>query len=175
MVGLVDGFNVIYKIPSLAEFMFQGKLSLGGSGLIRTLNDYADQVLSKKIPSNLRLTSRFIVMMDGKKEQGLDLRQETVRHCQVFYTHELSADALIKQYVRESTTPKHILVITSDKLILRQTKPYGVQQMNSEEFAAILERAAQSLNQSLLMPGEEEEIAFSDEELNYWQKIFPDK
>lgn len=171
---LIDGFNLIYKFPELIEFMYSQKLDKGILGIIHILNEYIQAAARKEIPSELRLTGEYHLMIDGKKQPGINIEQEKVKYLQVYYTHELSADHFIKQFVRQSPYPRNICVITSDKAILQYTKRFGVKQISSEKFQEMVSQALSFDPSRPSPPGEEADLRLSKDEVSYWEKIFKD-
>ena len=173
MISAIDGFNLIYKMDDLAEYMYTGDLPLALQGLSRRLNEYSEGVQQKKI-HNPRLPRQFIVFFDGKKEHGASTKREQQRNIEIRYSLELSADHLIKDYVRKHPNPKAITLITSDKQILKETKIYGVTQIKSEDAAQIINQALAAME---IPPPEEEKPAgkLSPEEVEYWAQIFEKK
>ena len=107
MTLLIDGFNLIYKFPDLEELMYKKRLSDARRGLLDKLKSF------QKITN-----ARIRVVLDGKKEESLDIKSERDGRIDVYYSLEFSADYLIKQFIKKDLNPKMTTVVTSDKDII---------------------------------------------------------
>lgn len=173
MVTIIDGFNLIYKIPEIEGFMYEGKLFDATRSLTRLLNEYARGVKEKKIDPKLRRGTKFIVAIDGKKQPGVNITHEVVKNVEIYYSQELSADHLIKELVKKSPNPKNLTVVTSDKEIILHCRAYNVKFTKSEDYSAFLRKAMEDMGQKeITRPEEDADLELTSEELKYWEKIF---
>jgi hypothetical protein len=173
MTTIIDGFNLIYKIPALEGLMYTGELELACKKLVRLLNKYSEACTSKKIKKIKEISANFIVVFDGKKKPGLDIKIEKVMNVEIHYSHDLSADHLIKKFVKKSANPKSLSVVTSDNDIIFSTRLYQTNQIKSEDFSQILQNAIRQIEQKeTISPETDANLKLSPEEIAYWEKIF---
>lgn len=162
MPVLIDGFNLIYKFPDLEGMMYLGKLSEARRGLLDRLKEYQ------------KITGTHIrVVLDGKKEESLELRSERVGKIDVYYSLDFSADYLIKQFIKKDINPRMTTVVTSDKDIIDFVTRFKAKVRKSEDFAKQVE---DTINEKIeeSIPEKEEDPVLSDDELAYWEKVFKD-
>ncbi len=161
---LIDGFNLIYKFPELEELMYRSELNAARSGLLKILENL------KKIHK-----CSVHVVFDGKKNPGCSIRHENIKNMEIDYSHDQSADYLIKQFVKQAKQPKEITVITSDRDILFYINRFSAKKMTSENFAQMINRLFNEKEEEESLKEEMEakiNPRISDEELSYWQKMF---
>ena len=163
MAILIDGFNLIYKFPELEGLMYQGKLLEARAGLLNILKKF--QNITK---------SNITVVFDGKKDVSVELRKETVKSIDVYYSLEYSADFLIKQFIKQDLNPKMTTVVTSDKDIIDYVKRFKTKVKTSEEFSAEINKTVEDYLASL-EPEKDENPVLNDEEVSFWEKLFKTK
>ena len=157
---LIDGFNLIYKFPELEELMYAGKLSEARKGLLGILKEY----------HNIKPISMRVVF-DGKRNQGDNLRQETIGPFTVYYSHDFSADHLIKEFVKHDRNPRMMKIVTSDNDIISYVSRFHATALKSEEFAEQVKLAIEkSINEK--QPEKDPDPTLSEEELSYWEEVF---
>jgi hypothetical protein len=159
MILVVDAFNLIYKFPDLEESMYRGDLVSARRGLIKKLQGFRD-VYKKEL--------RIHLFIDGKKEQGNDTKRETVAGLELYYSHDLSADHLIMEFIKRYPSPGELYVVSSDKDILFYAKKFRCNRFTSEEFASFLNAEMEKANQSKT----EEKPEMSERDLNFWRDFF---
>ncbi len=157
MAILIDGFNLIYKFPDLEELMYRDKLTEARIGLLNKLKEY--QNLTK---------AKIRVVFDGKKEQSLNIKSETVKSIDVFYSLDFSADFLIKQFIKKDINPKLTTVVTSDKDIIDYVSRFKA------KFYSHLRETIENYNESII-PEKDENPQLSEEEILFWEKEFVKK
>lgn len=160
MTLLIDAFNLIYKFPELEENMYRGQLAQARQGLLARL-----QQLQKRWKKPLEIHCFF----DGKKQKGSEVRREVVHGLQIYYSHDLSADHLIKEYVRTYPRPGALNVISSDKEVLENARKFKCQRKTSEEFAAWV---GEVLSARPTKPEKDENLRLSAEDVAYWERMF---
>ena len=160
---LIDGFNLIYKFPDLEEMMYRGLLDNARAGLLDKLKEF--QSIKK---ADIR------VVFDGKKAPANNKRSENIGTIDIFYSLDYSADFLIKQFIKKDINPKMTTVITSDKDIIFYVKRFKAKIMESEKFAAYLDKSVKDHYLSL-EPEKEEDPVISTDEISYWEKLFKSK
>jgi len=163
MAILIDGFNLIYKFPHLEELMYQGRLEEAMKGLVELLSQYY----------TIRKES-ITVVFDGKKKQSDNKRTEKKGGIEIYYSHDLSADYIIKELIKKNPNPRMTSVVTSDNGILFFVKPFKCKMYKSEEFALIVTRAIEESGKPAL-PEKEENPVVTEEEISYWKKLFRKK
>lgn len=162
MTFLIDAFNLIYKFDDLEDLMYTGKLAEARQGLLRKL-----------VASNARRKKPldYIVFVDGKKMPGSDLRSDTEGPIPVHYSHDLSADFLIRKYIEQTVRPRDFTVISSDKKVREHARASRCKSQSSEEFAREIQNL---LREQSASPPEKEE-GLSAEEVAYWARLFGKK
>ncbi|MCB1158582.1 MAG: NYN domain-containing protein [Leptospiraceae bacterium] len=159
MILVVDGFNLIYKFPELEMRMYENKLSEARLGLLHLLDAY-----KKK-----RKKTKIHAFFDGKKELGSEVRQDEFMGISIYYSHDLKADVLIKEFVKSSISPASLYVVSSDKDIMHHCKKYSANVQSSEDFAKQL---SIQLEGKETIIEKEVDVKMSQEELLYWQSLF---
>jgi len=163
MAYLIDGFNLLYKFPEFEELMYRHMLAEARSGLLDRLKEF------------VKITGKTVrIVFDGKKQQSLDLRSETVGTIDVYYSLDYSADFLIKEFVKKDLNPRMTTVVTSDNGIIFYVSRFGVKLMKSEEFADLVTKTIEEARQEKL-PEKEDDPVISDDEMKFWEKMFRKK
>lgn len=161
MTLLIDAFNVLYKLPDLEEHMHRGQLVEARRGLLELLIGVRKR-WKKKL--------EFHLFFDGKKKPGDEIRQETVSDFQIYYSHDLSADHLIKEYIKHCHSPGEIQVVSSDKDILLFARQHRCHVQTSEDFASWVNGVL--TEPKTPEPEKETDPQLSTGELDYWMKLF---
>jgi predicted RNA-binding protein with PIN domain len=160
---LIDGFNLIYKFPALEELMHAGKLSEARKALIEILKEY-----NAIKPADIR------IVFDGKRNQGDRLHQESIGAFTVYYSHDFSADHIIKEFVKHSLNPRMMKIVTSDNDIIAYVARFHAAVIKSEDFAEQI-KSAIAKNISEKIPEKDSNPILSQEELLYWEEMFKQK
>ena len=170
---IVDGYNVIFKIPELGNSTGKCDIEILRSRFLALLEQYKEKRRHK-----------LIVVFDGKghgnsseaRAAGIDV---------VFSREDLDADEEIKRIVSDSETPRHITVITADRDIEQYVKKYGCKVVAPMVFYRDVKK-----NVARLQASEEEGRLFTKEEgdepaskylgptkkeAEYWLKVFSNK
>ncbi len=164
MAYLIDGMNLTYKFPDLEGLMYGGELNRARSLLLERLSQFHH---IKK--------ATIRVVYDGKKKISDSTRSEKVGPIQVYYSQDLSADHLIKEFIKKDPNPPMSTVVTSDKEILFFVKRFRAKTMTSEEFSEYLTATLiEYRTWKERKEREESEInpRLSEEELSFWQELF---
>lgn len=160
---LIDGFNLIYKFPELEGFMYAGKLNEARNGLLGILKEYHDIK-----PVGIR------IIFDGKRNQGDQTYQERVGGFDIYYSHDYSADYLIKEFVKNDLNPRMITVVTSDNDIISYVVRFRAQTIKSEAFAEQI-NAAIAKHRGVKEPEKETNPSLTDEDISYWEELFKNR
>ncbi len=157
---LIDGFNLIYKFPELENFMYEGKLDSAMKGLTKILKNY-NNIVNKKIT----------VVYDGKKEMGNDVKYEKSGSIEIYYSLDVTADDIIKSFIKKKTNPKMMTVVTSDKKLIFYLNRFQPTIIRSEDFSISVTDTIQmtSLDDSSENSPDEK---LSDDEIESWEKLF---
>ncbi len=142
--------------------MYSNKLSHARVGLLQILLRY------KKRKGGLQIYAFF----DGKKESGSVVRQEELEGIKIFYSHERTADSLIKQFIKESPSPGSIQIVSSDKDILFYCRKFKCMTQTSEEFHAHI---LDFFREKEELPEKESDIKLDDSEIEFWKAMFKKK
>ncbi len=125
---IIDGYNLIHKIPALREYM-NGNPELARDQLLLRLSDYRTLRGSK---------IEFRVFFDGQASGNYRTSQEGI--LVTFTAPGVQADEAITLLLERENYPRGWLVVSSDDWdiagVLRQQ---GVQTIRSEEFANDME------------------------------------
>ena len=157
---LIDGMNLLYKFPDLEGLMYKGRLEDARKGLIDLLKEY--KTIKKE---------HVRVVFDGRRKPGDTTRTETLGRVEICYSHDLSADYIIKEYVKHDTNPRMITVVTSDKDILFYVNRFKCPSIVSEKFAELVRETIENAH-TVTAPEKEANPVLSDDEMRFWEKLF---
>ncbi len=160
MAYLIDGFNLLYKIPECETFMLQNKLEEARNRLLLILKEY-EKIARKKIR----------IVFDGKKQQLLDIKRESFGSIDVYYSLDYSADFLIKEFIKKDINPRMTTVVTSDNGIISFVQKFGVRLMKSEDFAEKMVKTIEDYYEEKKQE-KDDDPKISSEEVHYWENIF---
>ena len=158
---LIDGFNLIYKFPELEEKMYRGKLNEARIGLLEILSDY-----------NKIKRTKIGVVFDGKRDLGDNTKQEQIKGIQVYYSHDFSADYIIKEFIKKDPNPRMTTVVTSDRELIFHLNPFKPEIIKSEDFAELVLKKIEEQNLPVDKPEKEDNPLLSQEEIGFWEKMF---
>lgn len=148
---IIDGNNLIGKIPSLKKLHSQDKQS-SRSGLVSILNSY---LAGKKVNISLHL--------DGFKNTPL-----TISIGKIIYSDKQTSDIKIREEIEGSKNPKLITLISSDYSLVQYARLNSCTIILSNEFWKMINRSNER--------NEEKNIVKSLEgEKNYFKKLFHTK
>jgi len=160
MILVIDAFNAIYKFPELEENMYRGELEKARKGLLRILI---------KIQNKWKRPLEVHLFFDGKKRRGVEIIKENSSGIAIYYSQDLSADYLIKEYIKRSANPGQLRIISSDKDIREFARKHRCQRQTSEEFATWAEEI---LSQNREKKEKSQDPVLTESEIEYWQRIF---
>ena len=119
---LIDGYNLIHTIPTIAEELDRD-LESSRNSLVRLLHSYR---------SSKNDIYPITVVFDGQKEH-FDKRNSPPRGISITFSRGETADELIVKMVRSEY--KDSILVTSDKELRRNAEPFVNTLIYSEEFA----------------------------------------
>ncbi|NOZ63070.1 MAG: NYN domain-containing protein [Calditrichaeota bacterium] len=153
---LIDGYNVIHKIPELRSAM-KTSLEKARNALIRRILTY---LATKKIEITL--------IFDGDDVGFVGNPYERKRRLHIYYSHAPEkADPLIKRFIRQKADSAQLFLVTEDNDLINFGKSRGVKNISPAQFYQLLRKEAQQtqLDQKFDKPMTEEDLAT-------WLKIF---
>lgn len=165
MILLIDAFNLMYKFDDLESAMHNRELITARRGLEARFRQFRTR--HKKNPPEVHL------FFDGKQKPGDETRREKRSGLHIYFSHDLSADHLIKEFIKRSPQPGNLTVVTSDKDIIDFARRHKVVRKTSEEFASeinALLNATVNLDQT-----KDTDPKVSDEDVSFWLKAFKRK
>ena len=156
---LVDGYNLIHAIPSIARLVGID-LERARELLLLKLSAYA-------IKNQVKIT----VVFDGQAKEPPT--QNTQPGLTVIFTRGEKADQKIKDLAQNISAKKDWLVITSDFDIRFQVDGFGVKSRSAREFAAELEASTRpKKNPARRPPGQVEEKKMTRKDLDWAYQVF---
>ncbi|OQX83582.1 hypothetical protein B6D60_10310 [candidate division KSB1 bacterium 4484_87] len=153
---LIDGYNVIHKIPELKNAL-EINLEKARNLLIHRILNY---LTTKKIEITL--------VFDGDDVGYVGNPYERRKKLHIYYSHAPEkADPVIKRILREKATSTQLILVTEDREIINFGKNMGVKNILPSQFYSLLRKEAQQnqLDQKFDKP-------MSEEELTEWLKLF---
>jgi len=164
MVLILDAFNLIYKFPDLEEKMYRGELKEAQTGLLQKLYDFRSRWKKPLV---------IHVFVDGKKKSGDETKRETVSEMNLYYSHDVSADHLIREFIKRYPSPGELYIVTSDKEIRFFAKKHKCHLYTSEEFAKLMNDTTVSPKASSREESDKPDM--DADELSFWQEMFRKK
>ncbi len=131
---IVDGYNVIFAWPDLAE-------------AARSDLDAARRALCDRLSSYAGFTKcRLVVVFDGYKLKGNPGEKRQLNNIQVVYTKEgESADRYIEELAAEIGSNYQVRVASSDALVQLSSLRSGVLRVSARELQSEVEQARQEM------------------------------
>lgn len=142
---IIDGYNLLHQVEELVELMRTDIMS-ARHRLVRQVEDTAH-----------RMASQTTIVFDGR-EAGSDASL-TSKYLEVLFSpsHQ-SADTVIERLVCKSSTPRKILVVTSDRLEHDMVSSAGAQVMSSQDFMALCAQYSRRPISKRTPPGKEPKL-----------------
>ncbi|MCR9142514.1 MAG: NYN domain-containing protein [bacterium] len=189
MIVLVDAFNLIYKFPELEECMARGELESAMDGLLARLQKtkaaYANPPKrgpgrSSGVPVKKKGGRRdreliLHVFFDGKRKRGDESKRLKFAGMDLYYSHDMSADHLIMEFIKRDATPGDLLVVSTDKKIQDFARIHRCRRQSSEEFAEwmnALTHAGDAHDGHGDSDAESPGSDLSPDEVAYWEDMF---
>ncbi|MCB1168835.1 MAG: NYN domain-containing protein [Leptospiraceae bacterium] len=161
MVLVIDAFNAIYKFDDLEDHMHRGRLESAMSGFIQKMG--ALQKAWKK-PLDIH------IFFDGKKKKGDDTDRENVSGLKCYYSQDLSADHLIKQFLIACSSPGEVRTVSSDKQVQHFAKKSRSHVQSSEDFAKWVQEVLSSAGPD--PEAGKEDPKMTPRDMAYWMDMF---
>lgn len=120
LLYIIDGFNLVHKIPSLKE----------------SANPHRDLIqYIKKHKLTGSHNNKVTIFFDG----GIDYDARREREFEIIFTLDRSADAAIKERVRNLKNRSQIVVVSDDREIVDCVKKEGARPLKVNDFIKIKE------------------------------------
>jgi predicted RNA-binding protein with PIN domain len=119
---LIDGYNLGFKVPAIADTIKAGKTDLA----IRQIVAHVQPLARQKNVS-------VLIIFDGK--YGINSSKPNTGSLKIRFTKKPRiADDEIRDIIRKSTQKDRLIVVSSDNEIRFTAQDHGVEFMRSEEF-----------------------------------------
>lgn len=152
---IIDGFNLAFKIGSIATELKNGNIDLA----IRKIS----QFVKSRISGN---KNRIILVLDGHD----DFRPEKSNQSGIsiiFSKKPQTADDIIRDFIRTTKNIRQWCVISSDNEILFTAKDHGAQNMKSADFIRLTAKSKQDLPEAYSKKTDPKNI-----DMDYWRSVF---
>lgn len=137
LVFLIDGFNLVHKIPKVKSSSFPQQ-------------DLINYIDSQKLTGSKN--NQVIIVFDGWISQPLVNQAKF----QIVFSQDKSADDLIKARVAKAKNRAQILVVTDDRSIRDFARTQGVKSLKTIEFLGLAKRKSEGLDNA-----NDKEISYS--------------
>lgn len=177
MIYLVDAFNLIYKFPELEEHMARGQLAEAMNGLTELLAQYKRARESKTMvkPGRRKIATELHLFFDGKRKRGDETRRSSFAGLQLYYSQDLSADHLIREYIGRHPTPADLTVISTDKQVREFARLHKCKRILSEDFAETVLTKNDGAASGSERISSDDAARPGDPETDYWLKQFKER
>ncbi|MCB1324629.1 MAG: NYN domain-containing protein [Leptospiraceae bacterium] len=149
----------MYKLPELEEHMYLGRVDLAMEGLLEYLLRFRD---------GWKHALEMHVFFDGRRAPGDATRRSERDGLFLYYSHDLSADHLIAEFVNRHAKPADLRVVSSDKAVLEHARLHRAGRQTSEDFVRWVQDC------TIPSSGEQskESEASLDSDADYWKSVF---
>lgn len=154
-VYIIDGYNVLHKIPQLRNLMNQS-LEIARQKLEQYLRSYQG---TKRI--------KVILVYDGERLNCQVPNYSTANFKIIFSHAPVKADPVIKKLIKKNSNPKQLFVITADRDILQFAKACSANTLDPHAFFSLITKkpAVDEISRKY-------EHTMSDKELAEWMALF---
>lgn len=157
MAYIIDGYNVIFAEPALAEFM-QFRPEVARKKLLDRLHNF-----------HVHKSKKLTVVFDGKI--GITDGEKSFAGVRIIFSKRGTADEQILRMVRSSSNIRDLTVVTSDyKDIGKYVEAMGAKLFTAADFLKLLEEMEHKHK-----GGSEKPEKISDDEVDYWLRRFEDE
>jgi hypothetical protein len=141
--------------------MYRGKLNEARKGLIEILANY-----------NKDKKTKIGIVFDGKRDLGDNTKQKKIMGIQVYYSHDFSADHIIREFIKKDPNPRMTTVVTSDRELIFYLNPFKPEIIKSEDFAELILKKLEEQDLPPDKPEKDENPLLSEEEIGFWENLF---
>ena len=156
---VLDGLNIVYKLPDLEEHMYHGRVGLAMDGLLDHLLRFRD---SWKYPLEMH------VFFDGRRAPDDETRRSERSGILLYYSQDLSADHLIAEFVNRHAKPAQLRVVSSDRAVLEHARLHHAGRQTSEDFVRWMRDCLEATHEHDPESPESE----TDSDADYWESVF---
>ncbi len=155
---IIDGYNLIKRVGGV----FSGLPSL----------EAQRNHLLRLLASSSSLSGISIVLVFDSSWEGLPNPPVVYRNIKiVFSQNNKKADEIIQQFIRRSSSPGQLLIVTSDREIQYTALDHGARIMGSQDFWKQIQRPVSRKASASSLPDRE----LTDREIKDWLKLFNQK
>jgi len=152
---IIDGYNVGYKIPSVAKWIQSGDTDRA----IQLIKNYANKLITK--------ANQVILVFDGTNESSS--KHTNKGKLQIKFSKKpQTADDVIRQFIRCQKNASQWIVVTSDLEIRFTAEAMGAQILSSEQLIKNL----QSNNSKSYNKTNKEKYQPENIDVDYWLNKF---
>ena len=154
---IIDGYNLGFKINSIATHIKSGNLDLA----IQKLTQFVRTCI--KDPK-----SKVLIVLDGQDSfNPKSINKAGIKL--VFSKKPQTADDIIRDFIRKTKQLKNWCIVSSDNEIIYTAKDHGARTMKSIEFTN-LKKKSKSLSEQYKKKTNPQNI-----DLDYWRSVFGDE
>lgn len=153
---IVDGYNLGFKIPSIAKWISAGNTDRA----IQSIKNILFNTLSQK-------ANKIILVFDGK--DGYSTGNFGQGKFQVIFSKKPeSADDIIRRYIRSQKNASEWIVISSDLEIRNTAKDMGAKAIPSEKFITTIDQSQKDTR----FKNNREKYQPENVDIDYWLNKF---
>lgn len=116
LLYIIDGFNVIHKVPSLKKSASPHR-------------DLIQYIKTHKLAGSLN--NKVVIFFDG----GIDYDARREREFEIIFTLDKSADNAIKERVHRFKNKSEVVVVSDDREIIDYVRKEGARFLRVNDFA----------------------------------------
>ena len=152
---IIDGFNLAFKIPNIAQNLIKGQTGLA----IKQLTHF----VQNKIKNS---KSKIIIVFDGRGPHGQTQTQAS--GIELIFSHKpQTADDIIRDFIRQTDKIGNWSVVSSDNEIIFTAQDHGAKVIKSDEFLKKELVSWKNKNQVRDNKTNPENV-----DVEYWRKLF---
>jgi predicted RNA-binding protein with PIN domain len=167
---LIDGYNLLFKFD---QGLSQKKgIKTGADAGLKSIKGRRDRLLNLLASFQIKTAKKIVIIFDNRKGLALPgkIQKSSTSKLEIIFTSpQRSADEVIIDYVRKSSNPKGIRVITSDNYIQNEIRRLCASSSSSEEF---LEEINKEFTKPIEAEYPQKTKGISREEAKVWLKKF---
>lgn len=167
---LIDGYNLLFQSPLVGRGRGPGWLDRARKRLISHLHSHLSLDLLQKTCLVFDASRVGVTESDFHTERGIAV---------VFSTQHPEADDLLEELIRKHTSPKSLLVVSSDHRIRQCANARRARPSTSEQFLRDLQESRFKVDDNIssdpavdLKSHATSEETLTEEQINFWLKEF---
>jgi len=167
---LIDGYNLLFQSPMVGRGRGPGWLDRARKRLLSHLHTSLSPDLLQQTKLVFDASRQGITAADFRSERGISV---------VFSTQHPEADDLLEELILRHTSPKSLLVVSSDRRIRQCATARRARPISSEQFLRDLQELRFKVDE-VTSPGPADERkphsageeTLTEEQINFWLKEF---